>query len=162
MQTPEELKLAAHKTSKENKKFLKDIKPGKANLLDKLTHHENDKVFAKINCLDCGYCCKYLGPRITDKDIQSISRFLGLKPSEFEKKYLITDEDNDQIFSSLPCPFIENDNFCSIYEHRPKACRDYPHTHQPDILRKKEIHLKNIEICPAVFEIFENLKKLWK
>ena len=162
MISPEELKKSAGKSEKQNKTFFRNIKPGKANLLDNITHSENDKVFSKINCLDCAYCCKYLGPRITNKDIRDLSHYLNIKESEFEKKYIKIDEDNDTIFSSHPCPFLDTKNFCAVYDKRPRACRDYPHTHQPEILRKKEIHIKNTFICPAVFEIFENIKKTWK
>ena len=162
MINPEELHQLAKKYEKENKTFFKNIKPGKANLLDKLTHAENLKVFSKINCLDCAYCCKSLGPRLTNKDIREISQALKIKASEFEQKFIRIDEDGDLIFNAHPCPFLNDDNYCRIYENRPRACRDYPHTHQPDILRKKEIHIKNSFTCPAVFEILENIKKIWK
>lgn len=162
MTSPDELKRNAKKNEVINKTFLRNIKPGKANLLDRLTHIENDKVFNNLNCLDCANCCKLLGPRLTQKDIREISQSLNIKTADFEKKYIITDEDGDLVFKYLPCPFLETDNYCRIYKNRPRACREYPHTQQPGILRKKEIHLKNTFYCPAVYEIFENLRKIWK
>ena len=158
----DDLKKSAKNTEAENKAFFRKIKPGKSNQLDKAFHAENKKVFNKLNCLDCAYCCNSLGPRLTDKDIREMSKELDMKASEFENKYLKTDEDNDLVFSQLPCPFLDKDNYCLVYNSRPRACRDYPHTHQPEILRKKEIHIKNTFVCPAVFEIFENVKKSWK
>jgi hypothetical protein len=162
MISPEELKNLAKKSEGQNKTFFRNIKPGKANSLDKITHLENDKVFAKINCLDCAYCCKHLGPRLTQKDIREMAHALNLKETVFEKKYIRIDEDGDYIFNALPCPFLDSENYCLVYENRPRACRDYPHTHQPEVLRKKTIHIKNTFYCPAVFEIFENVKKTWK
>jgi Fe-S-cluster containining protein len=57
-----------------------------------------------------------------------------------------------------PCPFLGDDNACSVYDDRPKACREFPHTNH----RKMHTHLAlahhNIEICPAVFAIVEQLK----
>ncbi len=162
MLSPDELKKSAKKAEISNKTFFRNIKPGKINLLDKLVHIENDKVFSTIKCLDCAYCCKFLGPRLTQRDIREMSQALNIKVPEFEKTYIRTDEDNDMVFTSLPCPFLETDNYCRIYENRPRACRDYPHTHQPEILRKKDIHIKNTFYCPAVYEIFEKVKKIWK
>jgi len=159
---PEDLKKLAKKTEALNKTFFRNIKPGKATLLDKITHIENDKVFSKINCLDCACCCKFLGPRLTQKDIREMAHSLNMKEAEFENKFIKTDEDGDQIFSSLPCPFLDSDNYCRVYDKRPRACRDYPHTQQPEILRKKNIHIKNTFYCPAVFEILENVRKIWK
>ena len=54
--------------------------------------------------------------------------------------------------------FLGEDNYCSIYDVRPKACREFPHTDrikQSQILKLTE---KNVEVCPAVFSIFEKLK----
>jgi Fe-S-cluster containining protein len=42
--------------------------------------------------------------------------------------YLLLDEEHDYVFRQQPCPFLGVDNYCSIYEVRPKACREYPHT----------------------------------
>jgi Fe-S-cluster containining protein len=53
---------------------------------------------------------------------------------------------------------LGDDNACSVYDDRPKACREFPHTNH----RKMHTHLAlaqhNIEICPAVFAIVEQLK----
>jgi uncharacterized protein len=155
------LPALAHKDSSINKAFFKNIKPGKARLLDNITHQAHHQVFEKINCLDCGNCCKSLGPRLNERDIRQMAKATHLKPSAFEEKYLQIDEDGDYIFKNLPCPFLMNDNYCSVYENRPKACREYPHTHQPEILKKSKLHIINSTTCPAVFEILENIRKTW-
>ena len=69
------------------------------------------------------------------------------------------DEDRDYVLKTVPCDFLSEDNSCSIYKVRPKACREYPHTNrikQHQILKLTE---KNIEVCPAVYDIVEKLKK---
>lgn len=67
---------------------------------------------------------------IQKKDIERIAKHLRMKPADFEAKFLRTDEDNDKVLQSLPCFFLNEDNTCSIYEVRPKACREYPHTNR--------------------------------
>ena len=67
-------------------------------------------------------------------------------------------EDNDYVLQSVPCTFLGVDNYCSIYEVRPKACREYPHTNRKDFHKISQITMKNIEICPAAFNIVEKLK----
>lgn len=143
------------------KAFFKSIKPGKSRLLDDITHKTHDHVFEKINCLDCGNCCKSLGPRLNERDIRQMAKATQIKPSAFEEKYLLIDEDGDSVFKNLPCPFLMTDNYCSVYENRPKACREYPHTHQPEVLRKSKLHITNSTTCPAVFEILETIRKTW-
>ena len=72
---------------------------------------------------------------------------------------LLTAND-DFVFSKMPCVFLEEDNTCKIYEDRPRACREYPHTDQRKIHQVLDITLKNMSTCPAVFEIVERLKKV--
>lgn len=63
------------------------------------------------------------------------------------------DEEGDWIFHSTPCPFLLPDNACSIYTHRPQACKEYPHTNRKKMYQVETITLKNAGICPAVQEI---------
>lgn len=125
--------------------------------VDKYFHSLHKKEFDKINCLECANCCKTLGPLLTDKDISRLSKHLKLKSSVFVEKYLRIDEDNDYVFKSMPCPFLQADNYCLVYDFRPKACKDYPHTDRKNILGILDICIKNTEICPAVENIFKEL-----
>lgn len=120
----------------------------------------HEEVFAEVDCLECGNCCKSLGPRLTDADIRRISAMLKIKPSELTEKHLRLDEDNDYVFRHMPCPFLDAGNYCRIYENRPRACRDYPHTDRRRMQQILDITLKNTKSCPAVFEIVERIKKV--
>ncbi len=144
---------------KENNQFFKRLKRVSPKVLDKLIHPLHDSVFDKTNCLECANCCKTTGPLFTDKDINRIARDLKMKPSEFTEKYLKIDEDRDYVLKSLPCAFLSKDNSCSIYEYRPKACREFPHTDRIKQYQLLNLTQKNIEVCPAVFKIVEQLKK---
>jgi Fe-S-cluster containining protein len=144
---------------KENKKFFRDLKRIKSKKLDKAIHSLHQNEFECTDCLKCANCCTTTGPLFTDKDISRISRFLKIKPSFFTDKFLRVDEDQDYVLKKLPCSFLMQDNRCSIYDVRPKACREFPHT---DRIKQKQLlslTQKNTEVCPAVFNIIENLKK---
>ena len=156
---PERLSDLAKNNKRENQKIIERLKARKPKDLDKVTNHLHREAFSHINCLDCANCCKTLGPRIVQKDIDRISKFLNLKPDELIAQYLRIDEDGDHVFKSMPCPFLADDNNCLVYEVRPKACADYPHTDRRKIHQILDLTLKNTHTCPAVFEIVENLKK---
>ena len=144
---------------KENKKFFRDLKRINSKKLDQSIHSLHQNEFECIDCLKCANCCTTTGPLFTDKDISRISRFLKIKPSLFTDKFLRVDEDQDYVLKKLPCSFLLQDNRCSIYDVRPKACREFPHT---DRIKQKQLlslTQKNTEVCPAVFNIIENLKK---
>lgn len=122
--------------------------------------HLNDEVFEEIDCLQCGNCCRSLGPMILEKDIDGMAKSLRMKSSDFMAKFLRKDEDNDWVFQQMPCPFLGNDNYCAIYENRPKACREYPHTDRKKFHQIYNLSIKNAETCPIVFRVLEKLKEL--
>jgi len=141
------------------KSFVNKLKKQPPKNLDDLIHNLHNDVFENIDCLACANCCKSLGPRITDKDIERLAKHLRLKPSQFTEKYLRIDEDHDYVFKHKPCPFLLPDNYCIVYESRPKACREYPHTDRRKMYQILDLTLKNYAVCPAVKEIIDRLRQ---
>lgn len=154
--------LVPGKLSKSKKanyiRLFKSLRKRKRSADDILLGDIHDKTFANTNCLECANCCKTHSPLFLQKDIERIAAYLKLTSSEFVAKYLILDEDGDWVFHSSPCPFLAVDNKCGIYEIRPNACREYPHTNRKKIYQIAEITMKNAEICPAVVSILDELK----
>lgn len=143
----------------ENKKFFAKIKKKPPKDLDMVMQDLHDSVFEKTDCLSCANCCKTTGPLFTAKDIERIAKHFKLKPQQFTETYLKIDEDGDYVLQSVPCTFLGADNYCSIYEVRPKACREYPHTDRKKFHQITNLTLKNTAICPAAFQIVEAMKK---
>ena len=152
-------KLNSKLKLKDNRRFFKRLKNIKSSFLDKAIQSLHDEVFENTDCLACANCCKTTSPMFTDRDIIKIAKHLRLKPSVFFDKYLRTDEDKDYVLKSLPCTFLLNDNSCSIYKVRPKACREFPHTNRRKQTQLLKFTEKNVEVCPAVYEIIEKLKE---
>lgn len=158
----QDLPEKAQKAEKETRLFFKNISKKQMRKLDDTIHALHEEVFDEIDCLECANCCRSLGPRLTDRDIERIALTLRLKPQEVTSRYLRIDEDNDYVFKDMPCPFLCNDNYCSIYENRPKACREYPHTDRKKFFQIHSLTIRNAATCPAVFEVLERLKKEFK
>lgn len=142
---------------KENKKFYAGL--GRRKDLDRLFHDQHDTIFEEVDCLKCANCCKTTSPIFRDIDIDRISSHLGIRPSELTEKYLHIDEDGDWVLNSSPCHFLDNDNYCKIYEVRPKACREYPHTDRKNMTQILDLTYRNTLVCPAVAEITERIKR---
>jgi len=151
-------KLARLK-QKSFKKLVQKIKKRPPKDFDYTMSDLNDTVFAQIDCLTCANCCKTTSPIVTEKDIERIAKFLRLKPTQFIKQYLQKDTDGLWMMQQTPCVFLDTDNYCLIYEVRPKACREYPHLDRKKNVQLLNLHLKNTAVCPAVFEAFELLEK---
>jgi Fe-S-cluster containining protein len=151
--------LAQAEKSKEiNSKLVDKLKRKKPSNLDVTFQDLHDQVFEEIDCLQCANCCKTTSPIFYMKDIERAAKALRLKPNTFIEQYLKIDEDKDYILKSSPCPFLDYENYCTIYKDRPTACREYPHTNRKRIVQILDLTLKNTQICPAVARIFTQLK----
>ena len=129
---------------------------------DELVLQLHEQAFAETDCLQCANCCRTLGPRITDKDIDRIAKTLRIKPAKVIENHLRIDEDGDYVFQSMPCPFLMADNYCAIYDNRPKACREYPHTDRRKFYQLYRLTVKNSYTCPVAYSVLENLMKRLK
>ena len=142
----------------ENKKYFAKLKRKKLKRLDLMMQEIHEEEFKHTDCLTCANCCKTTSPIFTEKDISRISKFLKMKESRFIEQYLQRDEDDFMVLKSAPCTFLDHDNTCFIYDVRPKACSEYPHTNRKKFIQLTDLTLKNTEICPAVFNMVETLK----
>jgi Fe-S-cluster containining protein len=150
----------AKQEGKANALFFKKLKRSKPKNLDALFHKTHDEVFAKTNCLSCANCCKTTSPIFYQKDIERAAKALNMKPGVFLQTYLYMDEEGDFVLKTAPCSFLDENNYCSIYESRPAACREYPHTNRKKMAQILDLTYRNTMVCPAVLEIVEKLKPL--
>ena len=139
--------------------FLKKIIKKKPKNLDDKFQSAHQKAFQKIDCLECANCCKTTSPLFRDIDVTRIAKKLKCSTKEFEKNYLKRDEDNDLVLQTAPCTFLNDDNSCSIYDIRPQACREYPHTDRKKVVQVMDLTEKNMLICPAVSRILFDVQK---
>ena len=143
----------------ENKKYFGKLKKKPPKNLDYVMQELHDAEFKRTDCLQCANCCKTTGPLFTAADIERISKYLKLKPQKFIETYLRVDEDSDHVLQQVPCVFLDSDNYCSIYDVRPKACKEFPHTDRKKFHQIDNLTLKNVAICPAAYRIVEEMKK---
>ena len=84
-------------------------------------------------CTMCGNCCKLEDFLSAGKIEEAAEDFLGISKiledlyRELGKIWDLNETKYDEELSHRMCPFLK-DNFCSIYEIRPKGCRVFPRT----------------------------------
>jgi Fe-S-cluster containining protein len=125
--------------------------------LDNDFHAIHKAVFQKVDCLTCANCCKTTSPIFRDVDIRRLAKRLRLSESKFIDFYLRKDSEGDYVLKQSPCVFLGDDNYCSVYEDRPLACREYPHTDRKNMYQILDLTRKNMEVCPAVSLIMQQL-----
>ncbi|WP_117884270.1 YkgJ family cysteine cluster protein [Aureibaculum luteum] len=157
--TPENLAELCKEKKTETTKYFAKLRKKTPKKLDLTMQESHDDEFEKFDCLTCANCCKTTSPIFTNKDISRISKHFRMKEINFISTYLEKDEDDFMILKQAPCTFLdESDNTCTIYDVRPKACSEYPHTNRKKFIQLTNLTLKNTEICPAVYNIIEKLK----
>jgi Fe-S-cluster containining protein len=154
----EDFHKKAQQKKKENQAFFKKLQMRPPRNLDHLFHEAHDEVFKTTDCLSCANCCKTTSPIFYQRDIERAARALKLKPGDFLQTYLEMDEDGDFVLKVAPCPFLDQQNYCRIYDDRPAACREYPHTDRKKMSQILEITYRNTLVCPAVLSIVEKIK----
>jgi Fe-S-cluster containining protein len=156
----EELPELAKDKFLESKKYFARLKKRTPKNLDVIMQDLHKKEFEKTDCLACGNCCKTTSPIFTNKDVERISKHFKMKEVAFIAQYLDRDEDDFYVLKTAPCTFFdETDNTCFIYDVRPKACSEYPHTNRRKFIQLTGLTLKNTDVCPAAYNIVEKLKQ---
>jgi len=141
------------------RKFYRVLQRQKPARLDAAFREVHQEVFERQSCLSCAHCCQTVGPLFTPRDISRLASHFKLSEAAFQQKYLRRDEDGDLVLQSLPCPFLQDDKYCSVYPIRPKACREYPHTDRPRMHQVLSLTAKNSQHCPAVAEMTAQLRQ---
>ena len=151
----------AASAKKANEKFYERLKREKPSDLDDTMHALHDEVFEEVDCMKCANCCKTISPIFKQKDIERVAKAVNMSPGPFIEKYLFMDEDGDFVLNTAPCPFLDSENYCIVYEDRPTACRGYPHTNRKRVHQVLDITMLNTMVCPAVLEITNRLKEIY-
>jgi Fe-S-cluster containining protein len=149
---------AAEDLQEENfrfRRFVKDRIGGRR--LDKLVKEIHAEVAAKIDCTQCGNCCRKSSPTLSKQDVGRMATAMGLATKAFSESFLAVDEDGDTVFNAKPCPLLDGKR-CSQYEGRPEACRSYPHLHKSGFGGRTLFVMGNFGVCPIVFNVVQRLK----
>jgi len=88
----------------------------------RILEFRNYDILLPFLCYECGNCCRNYTPQIYRDKIPKISEHLGWPEDELIKMHKVA-------YLSEPrkdCPFLTEENLCSIYPYRPSNCRLYP------------------------------------
>ena len=152
------MKAVSTSNKKVLSKFVKKVERLKPGKIDGIFHNAHYEEFERIDCLECANCCSSISPILYMVDIERIASHLKIKSAVLIEKYLYVDDEGDYVFKYTPCPFLGEGNYCDIYDVRPRACREYPHTDRKRIYQILNKTKKNYHYCPAVFNIIESLR----
>lgn len=91
------------------------------------------------DCLECpAYCCTYEEIPVSAYDVKRLARGLDLTPAQVERRYTKKGGDGKRVLRHrkdgiypTACTFLDQETRgCTVYEHRPKICREFPSSHR--------------------------------
>ena len=102
-----------------------------------------------LQCERCGMCCRIPTELdISKKEMRAVAKHLGTTVSSFRRKYKLRKMSTGMwLMPTAPCPFLEGENGCSIYDFRPATCRHYPFGHLRQAFNNKT---QFVAFCPIV------------
>lgn len=152
-------KKTALQRSKPLRSFLTKLERTPPRGLDTIAEQVDKEVWAEMDCLLCGNCCKTMTPTFKRGDIIRIADHLGMTTREFKDKWLTyDDEGKDLINEKQPCQFLNRtNNLCSIYEVRPADCAGFPYLKKKRMVEYIHVHKQNVEYCPATVLMVEKM-----
>lgn len=159
-----ERRAAEHETEDLHfRSFLKGRLSWSDSRLDAAVQETADRVWERIDCRQCANCCRTMQVEIDDDDIARLAPRLGMSVEEFHEKYVTMAVFDEKILKTQPCVFLGEDNTCSVYDDRPKVCRDFPYLHAKDFRSRTYMMIDNTAVCPIVYNVWNELKEdLWR
>jgi len=150
------LALAAEREN-ENDDFRSFLKKQDSKKIDQLVHVINADITPKIDCTECGNCCKTLMINITSEESERLATHLKMTVPDLKSKYIEESLQGKMITNTIPCHFLGGTK-CTIYEERFTECRDFPHLHKDNFTDRLFGTLMYYAMCPIIFNVVEELK----
>lgn len=116
---------------------------------------------AAIDCTQCANCCRGLQVHVTPADVNTLAAGLDCTPEDIRERYITHDQCAEigewGRFKQIPCPFLDG-KLCSIYPHRPEACRAYPFF--TDFRWLIDTYIEGAERCPIIYNTLIAMTKI--
>jgi len=124
--------------------------------LDHLVEQLSNPIVEAIDCTACGRCCRALDVYLEHTDVARLANGLERTTEQIQEQYVMPDIDDKLAgecgkFKMKPCTFL-NGNLCTVYEHRPQSCRDYPYF-TPDFRWWLKDMIEGASLCPIICHV---------
>lgn len=115
----------------------------------------------EMDCTTCANCCRQATVRLIERDVERLSKALGIKPARFFEEYAEESEEEGVILrrTEQGCVFLTG-NHCSVYEDRPTTCLHFPHTVRGEgsLPSRMWQMIDRATYCPIVYNTLEAWK----
>ncbi|HYL74823.1 MAG TPA: YkgJ family cysteine cluster protein [Bryobacteraceae bacterium] len=156
-----QIRRLGYKKRSENARFRVFLKSHRHS--DRRLQNMAEEIQSQIDCTQCANCCRVTETGIDARDIERLSKFLGMTRDEFLRDYTQRAADDNELIlkrNENGCVFLK-DNLCTVYEARPQNCEKFPHLVRGNgsIDSRMWQFLHRAEYCPIVYNWMEKVKE---
>jgi len=155
-----QIKLLGEKKRPENERFRKHMKSFDHS--DRILRRIAEEIEDSIDCLQCANCCRVATAKVTERDVERLSKHLRLKPGRFLADFTVQSEEEGVVLKrdkKTGCVFL-NGNECTVYDARPDSCQKFPHVVRGNgsIASRMWELIDRACYCPIVYNSLEAFK----
>lgn len=154
-----QIRRLGEKQRGENEKLRRHMK--RHDFVERRLRKISEDIEDSIDCTQCANCCKVATTKITDRDVERLSKYLGIKQARMLAEYTEKTEDEGLILrrNESGCVFLVG-NECSVYEARPHQCEYFPHlVRGPGSLLSRMWEMTDRACyCPIVYNTLQAFK----
>jgi len=155
-----QIRLLGEKKRAENEKLRKHMKSRDHS--DRILRRVAQAIEEQVDCTVCANCCRVATARVTERDVERLSRFLRIKPADFLRDYTGQSEEEGTILrrSQETCCVFLDGNTCTVYDARPETCQKFPHVVRGtgSIASRMWQFADRACYCPIVYNTLEAFK----
>jgi len=156
-----QIKLLGEKKREENLRFRKHMKSRDHS--DRILRRIAQGVEDQIDCLQCANCCRVATAKVNERDVERLSKYLGIKPARFLAEFTVKSEEEGVVLrrdENTGCVFL-NGNECTVYDARPESCQKFPHVVRGNgsIASRMWEFVDRACYCPIVYNSLEAFKE---
>jgi Fe-S-cluster containining protein len=121
-----QIRRLGEKQREENLRLRQHLK--RRNFQERRLKRISQDIEEQIDCTACANCCRVATVKIAERDVERLSKRLGVSPARFLAEYTIEDPEEGRVLKRNQggCVFLEG-NLCSVYDVRPHTCVTFPH-----------------------------------
>ncbi len=156
-----QIRLLGEKKRPENERLRRFIKSRDHS--DRILRRTAEEIQEQIDCTQCANCCKLATVKMSERDVERLSRYLRLSPERFQAEYMMDGGDEGAILRRTEergCIFLDGTT-CTVYEARPEICQRFPHLVRGagSIASRMWQFIDRACYCPIVYNSLEAFKE---
>jgi uncharacterized protein len=155
-----QVRLLGEKKREENSRLRQFMKSRDHS--DRILRRIAEGIQEQIDCTQCAECCRVATVKLSERDIERLTKYLRIPRERFLSEYTVENEEEGRILkrTDAGCVFLDG-KACIVYDARPDICQRFPHLVRGEgsIVSRMWQFVDRACYCPIVYNSLEAFKQ---